>query len=363
VNRSCITVLFAAALGLAAPLPAGAAPDGAGLTLGLPATTAATELGGGDTVISLDNTTGHDLSRVVLRVRLAGALARRVELASADWCDHTATTATCKVDRITPGHGISIRLGLRAREGAPLGAAGSVSVSAQAAGVPTAAGTFAVTVASPPYADIAATAEQTALYLHTGDTATLGVVYRNSGPASALLRVADPTAAGFDDVDWVDCPEDDGDACVVPLAAGQSRRLGLTMRLTSTQPAEPHVAMTVEGVYDRIITDNLVVYAVCVYDTGRCTRHLPGTHSEVFAPPSPRAARTDPVPAADGPVSENQSVTLMEPGPVPVAAHEEKEPDDLVGEVTGILAYSLPALLIAGAGVALVLRRRAADRS
>ncbi len=358
-----MTVAFGAALGLAAGLPAAAAPADGGLKLDLPAAAGATALGGGDTVVSLKNTTGHDLSKVVLQVRLTGGLGQRVELASADWCDHTKTTATCKVDRINPGQGFAIRLDLRAREKAALGEAGTVSVSARGIGVPAAYGTFGVAISSPPYTDVAAVAEQPRVDLHTGDTATLGVLYRNTGPVPARLRVADPVAAGFDDVAWSDCPEDDGDACLVELPAGQSRRLGFTMRLTGAEPAEPHVAMTVEGAYDRIVTDNLAVYMVCVYDTGRCTRHLPGTRSDVFAEPAPRAVPVDP--AAAGPDSENQAVTLTQPEHVPVAVQEElaaDEPYSFFDEVTGILVYSMLGLLIVGTSIALALRKRAADR-
>lgn len=360
-----MTVAFGAALGLAAGLPAAAAPTGAGLKLDLPAAAGATALGGGDNVVGLTNTTDHDLSKVVLQVRLTGGLAQRVELASADWCDHTKTTATCKVDRISPGQGFTIRLDLRAREKAPLGAAGTVTVSARAVGTPAAVGTFGVAVSSPPYTDVAATVEQPRVDLHTGDTATFGVLYRNTAAVAARLRVADPVASGFDDMTWLDCPEDDGDACLVQLAAGESRRLAFTMRLTGATPAEPHVAMTVEGAYDRIVTDNLAVYMVCVYDTGRCTRHLPGTQSDVFAPPAPRAVPADPAPAADGPDAENQAVALTQPDHVPVAVQEDvadEEPYSFVDEVTGILVYSLLALLIVGTSVALALRKRAADR-
>ncbi|GAA2352592.1 hypothetical protein Cme02nite_26480 [Catellatospora methionotrophica] len=354
-----MTVAFGAALGLAAGLPAAAAPAKDGLKLDLPAAAGATALGSADDVVGLTNTTGHDLSKVVLQVRLTGGLAQRVELAGADWCDHTKTTATCKVDRITPGQGFTIRLDLRARAKAPLGAAGTVSVSARGVGVPAAYGTFGVAVASPPYTDVAAVAEQAQVYLHTGDTATMGVEYRNTGPVPALLRVADPVTAGFDDMTWLDCPEDDGDACLLQLPAGQSKRLGFTMRLTGPAPAEPHVAMTVEGAYDRIVTDNLAVYPVCVYDTGRCTRHLPGTRSDVFAAPAPRA---EPAP---GPDAENQAVALTQPEHVPVAVERElaaEEPYSLLDEVTGILVYSLLAVLILGTSVALALRKRAADR-
>lgn len=360
-----MTVAFGAAFGLAAGLPAVAAPVADGLKLDLPAAAGATEIGGGDTVVGLQNTTGHDLSKVVLQVRLTGGLAQRVELASADWCDQTKTTATCKVDRISPGQGFAIRLDLRARKNAALGAAGTVSVSARGIGVPAAAGTFGVTIAPPPYTDVTAVVEQPRVDLHTGDTARLGVLYRNTGPVPARLRVADPVAAGFDEVAWVDCPEDDGDACLVELPAGQSRRLGFTMRLTGASPAEPHVAMAVEGAYDRIVTDNLAVYMVCVYDTGRCTRHLPGTRSDVFAAPAPRAVAADPAPAADGPESEDQAVNLTQPEHVPVAVQEDlaaEEPYSFLDEVTGILVYSLLALLIVGTSIALALRKRAAER-
>ncbi|MFC7243668.1 hypothetical protein ACFQO7_14400 [Catellatospora aurea] len=364
--RAWITVAFGAALGLAAGLPAAAAPAADWLKFDLPATAGATELGGGDTAIGLKNTTGHDIGKVVLQVRLTGGLAQRVELASADWCDHTKTTATCRVDRISPGQGFSIRLDLRARKNAPTGAAGTVSVSARGIGVPAAAGTFGVEIAPPPYVDVAATAEQPRVDLHTGDTAHLGVLYRNTGPVPARLRIADPVAAGFDDVTWSDCPEDDGDACLVELPAGQSRRLAFTMRLAAASPAEPHVAMTVEGAYDRIVTDNLAVYMVCVYDTGRCTRHLPGTRSDVFAAPAPRAVAADPAPVGDGTEGENQAVALTEPEHVPVAVQDElaaEEPYSFIDEVTGILAYSLLALFIVGTSVALALRKRAADRA
>ncbi|MEV4415022.1 hypothetical protein [Catellatospora sp. NPDC049609] len=365
MSRSWIAVLSAAVLGVSVPLPAAAAGR-AGLTLGLPATITATELGGGDSVVRVENTTGHDLSRVMLRLRLTGAAASRVELASADWCDHTRTTATCKVDRLSPGDGIAIRLDLRARKNAAHGAAGGVAVSAAAAGTAAVSGTFPVTVASPPYTDVSATAEQSAVYLHTGDTAALGVVYRNSGPVPARLRVADPAATGFDDVTWTDCPDDDGDACLVELPAGASRRLGLTMRLTGPQPAEPHVAMTVEGAYDRIVTDNLATYPVCVYDTGRCTRNVPGTHSDVFAAPSARAAAVEPVGvAADGSLGEDRAVALTAPEHEPVAVAQEaaqEPPYDFFDEVTGILVYSLLALFIIGASIALALRKRAADQ-
>lgn len=361
--RAWVTVAVGAVIGLAAPLPAGAAPS-AGLTLDLPAAAAATELGGGDNVVKLDNSTGHDLSRVVLRVRLTGALARRVELASADGCDLTKTTATCKVDRITPGGGISVRLDLRARKGAPLGAAGSAVVTAQAVGTAAVSGTFGVGVASPPYADVSADAAQTELYAHVGDTVTGAVVYRNTGPVPARLRVADPAAKGFDEVAWLDCAEDEGDACVVELPAGQSRRLAFAMRLAGPHPAEPHVAMTVEGAYDRIVTDNLATFTVCVFDTGRCTRHLPGQHTDVFAAPSARAV---PAPADHGPATEDQAVALLEPAPVPVAMHREEAAEkrafDFVDEITAILAYSMLALLIIGGSVALALRKRAADRA
>jgi hypothetical protein len=359
-----MTVAFGAALGLAAGLPAAAAPAPGGVKRDQPAAAGATELGGGDTAVSLKNTTGHDIGKVVLQVRLTGGLAQRVELASADWCDHTKTTATCKVDRISPGQGFSIRLDLRARKNAPEGAAGTVSVSARGVGVPAAVGTFGVEISPPPYVDVAATAEQPRVDLHTGDTAHLGVLYRNTGPVPARLRIADPVAAGFDDVTWSDCPHDDGDACLVELPAGQSRRLAFTMRLAEASPAEPHVAMTVEGAYDRIVTDNLAVYMVCVYDTGRCTRHLPGTRSDVFAAPAPRAVAADP--AVDGMEGENQAVALTEPEHVPVAVQDElaaEEPYSFIDEVTGILAYSLLALFIVGTSIALALRKRAADRA
>ncbi|GAA1610046.1 hypothetical protein ACFQY4_01145 [Catellatospora bangladeshensis] len=363
MSHPWIAVLSTTVLGLSVPLPAAAAAP-AGLALGLPAAVTATELGGEDGVVRLENTTGHDLSRVMLRLRLTGAAAGRVELASADWCDHTRTTAVCKVDRLSPGDAISIRLDLLARKNAPDGAAGGVAVSASAAGVAAATGTFPVAVGSPPFTDVSAVAEQSEVYLHTGDTAALGVVYRNSGPVPARLRVADPAATGFDDVSWTDCPDDDGDACLVELPSGASRRLGFTMRLAGDHPAEPHVAMTVEGAYDRIVTDNLAVYPVCVYDTGRCTRNVPGTHSDVFAAPSARAVTAEPAPEAVG--GGFGAVNLTEPdhAPVPVAHEADAEPPyDFFDEVTGILAYSLLGLFIVGASVALGLRKRAADQS
>lgn len=361
VRAAWVTAAFGAALGLAAGLPAAAAAP-AGLTLGLPGTVTATELGGGDSVVRLENTTGHDLSRVMLRLRLTGAAASRVELASADWCDHTKSTAVCKVDRLSPGDAIAIRLDLRARKNAAEGAAGTVAVSASAVGVAAATGTFPLAVGSPPFTDVSAVAEQSAVYLHAGDTATLGVTYRNAGAVPARLRVADPTATGFDDVAWTDCPEDDGDACLVELPSGSSRRLGFTMHLAGDHPAEPHVAMTVEGAYDRIVTDNLAVYPVCVYDTGRCTRNLPGTHSDVFAAPSARAVAAETDTVAGGGFG---AVNLTEPehAPVPVAQEADAEPPyDFFDEVIGILVYSLLALFIVGASVALALRKRAADQ-
>ncbi len=365
MSRTWIAVLSTTLLGLSVPLPAAAAVP-AGLTLGLPAAVTATELGSGDGAVRLENTTGHDLSRVTLRLRLTGAGASRIDLASADWCDHTRTTATCKVDRLAPGDAITIRLDLRARKNAALGVAGGVAVSASAVGVPAVSGAFPLAVASPPFTDVSATAEQTEVYLHTGDTAALGVVYLNSGPVPARLRVTDPAAAGFEDVAWTDCPDDDGDACLVELAPGASRRLGFTMRLAGEHPAEPHVAMAVEGAYDRIVTDNLATYGVCVHDTGRCTRKLPGTGSEIFAAPSARAAAQPVQDAAGGGFGADQAVNLREPAGTPVTVADEtvaQAPYSFLDEVTGILLYSLMGLLIIGASVALALRKRAADQA
>lgn len=70
-------------------------------------------------------------------------------------------------------------------------------------------------------------------------------------------------------------------------------------------------------------------------------------------------------PAADGPESEDQAVNLTQPEHVPVAVQEDlaaEEPYSFLDEVTGILVYSLLALLIVGTSIALALRKRAAER-
>ncbi|MBV1853383.1 hypothetical protein [Catellatospora tritici] len=339
----------------AGALPAAAADSSLAVTV--PDKAVANEMGGTELLVKLDNSGEQDLSKVTLKVRLGGALSGRVELVGADWCNKDKTSATCSVDRITPGSGITARISLRARKNAPLGAAGNVTVTAHAATGTAPITTVPIEVTSPPYTDISATAASAPTYLRVGETGAFTVTYRNSGPVPGVLRIGKPGGTGFADPSWTDCPLPDGDGCLIEaLAPGGTRKVTFTEKLTSAHPGEPHVAMTVDGAYDRLVTDNYASFAICVHETGDCTRSVPGHHPS--ASPSPAhhpSAKPSPV---DAPVAQAEAEPLAAAQPDRVVLAKAEPEYDEAEEVLGIGTYAVIGFLILVASMMLAWHHR-----
>ncbi|MDI1464283.1 hypothetical protein QEZ54_25255 [Catellatospora sp. KI3] len=359
--RALSPVLLGTAFVLAGAgaLPAAAAADSS-LAVTVPDKALANEMGGTELLVKLDNRGEQDLSRVTLKVRLGGALSGRVELAAADWCTKEKTSATCSVDRITPGSGITARISLRARKDAPLGAAGNVTVTAHAATGTAPTATVPIEVTSPPYTDISASAASAPTYLRVGETGAFTVTYRNSGPVPGVLRIGKPGGTGFTDPAWTDCPLEDGDGCLIEaLAPGATRKVTFTEKLSSAHPGEPHVAMTVDGAYDRLVTDNYASFPVCVHETGDCTRHVPGHHPS--ASPSAAhhpSAKPSPVDAPAGDTTAAQRDPLLPAEPEQVAVAPAHASYDEAEEVLGIGVYAVIGLLILAASGMLAWHHR-----
>ncbi|GHJ46515.1 hypothetical protein Cs7R123_38570 [Catellatospora sp. TT07R-123] len=325
----------------AGALPAAAADGPIAVTV--PDKAVANEMGGTDLLVKLDDRGEQDLSRVTLKVRLGGGLSGRVELVGGDWCTKDKTSVTCSVDRITPGSGITARISLRARKNAPLGAAGNVTVNAHAASGTAPAVTVPVEVVSPPYTDIAAQAASAPTYLRVGETGAFTVTYRNAGPVPGVLRIGKPGGSGFADPAWTDCPLADGDGCLIEaLAPGATRKVTFTEKLTSAHPGEPHVQMTVDGAYDRIITDNYASFPICVHETGECTR---GGHHATPTPSPKPSAHPSPV---DAPAVQHaaDSAAPVAHEPEQLALAKAEPPYDEAEEVMGIGTYAVIGFLI-----------------
>jgi uncharacterized repeat protein (TIGR01451 family) len=264
---------------------------------------------------------GTDVRDVTVRIDLAVASRVTVTL-SQSGCSRSGSSITCKFARIPSETAQSIDIYAQAKEGAATGSGGSITAHVLAA-TPTSAYSTTVqlnlTVERPPTANVSGVSDNTYHYLHVGDTLDALVTVRNRGPAAApQVVLTKPKASGFSFVRWLNCDPSGDQSCVTSLAAGASRRVGARLKLTSSKPEEPGVLFSVEGVIDPVFGDNYVGFIICVYESGRCTRDLPGSASNTFANPKP-GQTTDHEPARTGGAATSPSRATSTPTSTAVA--------------------------------------------
>ncbi|WP_344133612.1 hypothetical protein [Luedemannella flava] len=225
-----------------------------------------------------------------------------------------------------------------------------------------------------PKANVYAIPDGTYHYLHVGDTFTAMVSVRNKGPADApRVLFTEPGGNGFTFVGWINCEPVGGGQCETALASGATRRVGARLKLTSRTPLEPALGFSVEGVIDPGFVDNHVDFIICVYESGICTRDLPGSASNRFPtakPTRPTVTKTTPAQrptvvstATPSPRSTHTPTASASPSVPPSSAAASMVPAATRGPArtswaTLVGAVAIPPVLLLAGALGWWLRRR-----
>lgn len=272
-------------------------------------------------------------------------------------CTWSGSAITCKVKSIGDEQPKALDLMILAKSGAALGAAGYVTGTV-VSGVPSGNAyptsvRYDISVYQPPIANVSAISDGKYHYLHVGDEFNALFTLRNRGPAAARILVAKPD--GFSFRRWVNCDRVVEVWCEVQLPSGGSRQVGARFKQTSKTPAEPQYFFSVEdGVADPNQADNIAQYIVCVYESGLCSRDLPGSASNRFSggsaashPQSTSSVKASAVPPSAATPTTAAATTSAPANPAATPdALPSIRPGDPASAASGLISRSPLALAV-----------------
>ncbi|HEX6870582.1 MAG TPA: hypothetical protein VF163_05740 [Micromonosporaceae bacterium] len=251
----------------------------------------------------------HDVEVRDVKVRIDLQLSSRILVMNIPpECGRSGTVLTCSVSRIPAGQAKALYVYTEAKDGAALGPAGYMLATVLAAtpsdGGYSTTSRLDLEVYTPPMADVRVVHDTTYHYLHVGDNFDALVTIRNRGPETARVLLTKPITAGFTFQKWLGCDRVIDIWCEASaIPAGATRKMGARLKLTGKTPGEPYGGFSVENVVDPYPNDNFTWFIICVYESGLCTRDLPGSASNRFstntatragapasAPPAPTSA-------------------------------------------------------------------------